>query len=698
VPVYRALRIGTVVNAGASAGVVFLDSSSKLAQDATNFLWNDTNDTLTVAGASDNLRLVVKANGTQTANLQEWQNSTGTPLAYFNGKCSLKIKGQAAEFPIEVFDSTGATSIFSVANTTGDCLSAGTFSTATGFRATAYGVYMGVLNAQRFTFNNTSPSIVANSSGNTTDVVFGVRGTAGQSGNLQEWQNSSGTALSYVTGAGLVSVNGASLTDAIASLPRALGVKAGTTEFGFVNNSAEGFFSATNGTITVFGAHVNSADGAVFGCYSAHPTTIRANSNANYIQVQTTNKTVVSYWTSGSAPVADGRLSVFAASSAVKGLTVQGAVSQSANLQEWQDSSGTPGARVTSAMAFSNPSQSSGSANEIFGAGAGAALTTGANNVIIGKDCGASYTTGNNSVLIGQGITYGTAGNGTEDVLLGQGITRNATAGQYGGIAIGRAITLSGTNPLVIGSGQTGGAGTIVIGVSNTVTGVAAQAYGKTNNVTHQACVFVGEEGTSDRVAEFRYVVRNNNTAWFAINAVDASTADRRQFLLGTSWADSTDATRKARVKFFAGDSSGDGPECMRFEAGASSAALIGFLGATAVARQTGSAITGLVNLGLFSSSGYNGYRVASKTATYTAANEEVILCDATGGAFTINLPAAASSAERVYCIKKTDSSANAVTVDGNASETIDGALTQSIAVQYSSITIVCDGTSWFIL
>ena len=74
-----------------------------------------------------------------------------------------------------------------------------------------------------------------------------------------------------------------------------------------------------------------------------------------------------------------------------------------------------------------------------------------------------------------------------------------------------------------------------------------------------------------------------------------------------------------------------------------------------------------------------------------------VILCDASSGGFTVNLPAAATSTDRVYIIKKTDSSANAVTVDGNGSETIDGATTAVLAVQNQSITISCTGSAWVI-
>lgn len=89
----------------------------------------------------------------------------------------------------------------------------------------------------------------------------------------------------------------------------------------------------------------------------------------------------------------------------------------------------------------------------------------------------------------------------------------------------------------------------------------------------------------------------------------------------------------------------------------------------------------------------------ASKTAAYTATlADDVILCDATSAAFTVTLPAAASSTGKILTIKKTDSSANAVTLDGNSSETIDGATTKKLATRYSGMKIICDGSNWHIL
>jgi hypothetical protein len=88
-----------------------------------------------------------------------------------------------------------------------------------------------------------------------------------------------------------------------------------------------------------------------------------------------------------------------------------------------------------------------------------------------------------------------------------------------------------------------------------------------------------------------------------------------------------------------------------------------------------------------------------SKNSAYTAtAMDHVILVDASGGAVTITLPAAAASSGRMYQIKKTDSSTNALTIKGNAAETIDGTNTISTTTQYQSYTLVCDGTQWWIV
>lgn len=89
--------------------------------------------------------------------------------------------------------------------------------------------------------------------------------------------------------------------------------------------------------------------------------------------------------------------------------------------------------------------------------------------------------------------------------------------------------------------------------------------------------------------------------------------------------------------------------------------------------------------------------RVVTATGSLTIA-DCLTLVNATGGAVTVTLPAAAISTGRMMIVKKTDASGNAVTIDGSGAETIDGAATKSLPTQYSALTMVCDGTGWHII
>jgi len=85
-------------------------------------------------------------------------------------------------------------------------------------------------------------------------------------------------------------------------------------------------------------------------------------------------------------------------------------------------------------------------------------------------------------------------------------------------------------------------------------------------------------------------------------------------------------------------------------------------------------------------------------TSITLTVNHFLVMVDASSGAITITLPASASHANRVYTIKKIDNSGNAITIDANATEKIDGEETIALNLQYSYVTIVCDGTEWFII
>jgi hypothetical protein len=84
-----------------------------------------------------------------------------------------------------------------------------------------------------------------------------------------------------------------------------------------------------------------------------------------------------------------------------------------------------------------------------------------------------------------------------------------------------------------------------------------------------------------------------------------------------------------------------------------------------------------------------------TKTGAYTATNDDYVI-DCTSGTFTVTLPASSGRTGRILIIK--NSGAGTITVDGNGAETIDGATTYSLSVQYATVQIMSDGTNWKII
>lgn len=87
-----------------------------------------------------------------------------------------------------------------------------------------------------------------------------------------------------------------------------------------------------------------------------------------------------------------------------------------------------------------------------------------------------------------------------------------------------------------------------------------------------------------------------------------------------------------------------------------------------------------------------------SQTTTYSiAATDNVVLLSSSSGAFTATLPTAASMTGKVITLKKTDSTLNAITIATTSSQTIDGSLTTSLNTQNETLTLVSNGSNWFI-
>lgn len=92
----------------------------------------------------------------------------------------------------------------------------------------------------------------------------------------------------------------------------------------------------------------------------------------------------------------------------------------------------------------------------------------------------------------------------------------------------------------------------------------------------------------------------------------------------------------------------------------------------------------------------------ADKTGGYTVVTTDensLIPCDATSAAFTVTLIAAPNDGFRV-ALKKVDGSVNRVTIDGDSSDTIDGATTIKLTRQHEGVILQWDGndSEWHVI
>lgn len=97
----------------------------------------------------------------------------------------------------------------------------------------------------------------------------------------------------------------------------------------------------------------------------------------------------------------------------------------------------------------------------------------------------------------------------------------------------------------------------------------------------------------------------------------------------------------------------------------------------------------------------------AAKTASFTAFADDatgspknLYFCNTTGGSITVTLPTAASGAAsrgRVVTFVKMHASNNLI-LDGDGSETINGATTLTMTAIYDYRTIISDGTNWVVI
>lgn len=73
-------------------------------------------------------------------------------------------------------------------------------------------------------------------------------------------------------------------------------------------------------------------------------------------------------------------------------------------------------------------------------------------------------------------------------------------------------------------------------------------------------------------------------------------------------------------------------------------------------------------------------------------------LVDASSGVVTVTLPNASMGVDRMIGAKKIDASANAIVLNPQVGETVDGGPSVSTNVQWGVIWVISDGTNWFVV
>lgn len=97
---------------------------------------------------------------------------------------------------------------------------------------------------------------------------------------------------------------------------------------------------------------------------------------------------------------------------------------------------------------------------------------------------------------------------------------------------------------------------------------------------------------------------------------------------------------------------------------------------------------------------GENTVSSTSVAANYTLKSADyLVLCDTSGGSFTITLPDVTQYRDKHFCVKKVTSDANTVTLDCTGADEIDLAANFVLPGGYlDSATIYSDGSDWWII
>jgi len=254
----------------------------------------------------------VRGAASQTANLQEWQNSAGTAVA---------VVGNTGTIRSSIFANLTPSLTYIATN-----------------------------------YDNSGVGIVITNSAYKGLVI---RGVASQSANLQEWQNSSGFGVLTVSANGNIVLGNSNVADNnyIDFIKAGGGGTGGLSGIRFGSPTTQQTLTIDTGNAHLLLAHQNAASSFIVKGFTSQSANLQEwqNSAGSVRLAVSSYGTLFSYTEAVFSNLLNGAgtaLLVKTNNAGGKPLIAQGAASQTANLQEWQNSAGTVLSKINSDGSF----------------------------------------------------------------------------------------------------------------------------------------------------------------------------------------------------------------------------------------------------------------------------------------------------------------------------------------------------------
>lgn len=183
---------------------------------------------------------------------------------------------------------------------------------------------------QTITPSTSVTGLIVNAAASSIGLI--VKANATTPGNIQEWQNSAGTTLVNISSSGVLNTN--------ANINLIGSGSNRTIDFGSTYGAAA-LYLYNNGVTSKWGWGLNAGEMQFFATNDS-PTNHFSWNRGGDLQAIGTNELM--RLTVGTG--ATSTLNLNTGSAAATGLIIKGSASQTANLQEWQNNSGTPLAKI----------------------------------------------------------------------------------------------------------------------------------------------------------------------------------------------------------------------------------------------------------------------------------------------------------------------------------------------------------------